>query len=109
MDITTGGPLALTEVTTADVNDFVAESRQLVIGFSDFQPAKSEAAIVRVAVPNSNYPLFAVVGDFGTSTEAFVNLDHLLSANGQTNLNPSQPLDLDIQLLGADVLEGVSV
>ncbi|GEM_PF-3019829 len=106
-DVTTGGPAPLIEVSTALANSFVEESRQLLFDFSASDSSLTEGAVLRVAVPDSDYPLFSVVGDSGQATEAFVNLDHLLEANGQTNLIPEAPLDLDIQLLGMGALEGI--
>lgn len=99
-DIGTGEAVALEEIQTAERNAFVAESRQLLLEFGGAEAAEVEGAVVRVSVPGLAVPLFAMVGDVGTGTEAFVNLDHLLEASGTTNLRPTEPLDLDIRLLG---------
>lgn len=105
-DVTEGGPLPLVEVKTAERNAFIAESRQLLLDFAAEGASASEGAVVRVGVPGLAYPLFAVVGDGPVATEAYVNLDHLLDAAGQTNLSPTEPLQLTLRLFGAGVAAG---
>lgn len=105
--ITGNGPLDLVAVTTALENAFVGESRQLVLDFSASLPELSHGAIARINAPGLAYPLFEVVGDGAVASEAFFNLDNLLDAAGERNLDPSSPLDLNIQLRGMGALDGV--
>ncbi|HSH09481.1 MAG TPA: hypothetical protein VK995_03780 [Oceanipulchritudo sp.] len=105
-DLTSNGPLPLLEVTTALENAFVEESRQLVLDFSTPDPDASNGAVARIVSPGLLYPLFSVIGDGSQVGEAFFNLDNLLDAAGLTNLNPSEPLNLEINLMGAGVLDG---
>jgi hypothetical protein len=78
-----------------------------VLDFSPDDPSLSHGAIARVSAPGLPYPLFSVVGDGPVSTEAFCNLDNLLDAAGLANLDPQEPLDLRISLLGMGAREGV--
>ncbi|MFO7724166.1 MAG: hypothetical protein R6V45_01340 [Oceanipulchritudo sp.] len=106
-DLTGNGPVDPVAVTTALENAFVGESRQLVLDFSASAPELSHGAIARVSSPGLAYPLFEVVGDGAVASEAFFNLDNLLDSAGERNLDPSNPLDLNIQLRGMGALEGV--
>ncbi len=104
-DITTDGPLPFLAARTALENEFVSESRLLRMDFNTTVPVQGAIAILDTA--SLPYPLFEVVGSGNTSESAVFNLDRFLDAAGITNLNPSNPLNLMISLMGAGVPGGV--
>lgn len=88
------GPLP--SVTTAVENDFVLESRQLIITV----PGSSPGSIVILSSSNTPSLLAAVVGDGVSSNEVYFNLSDLLAIGGQTNFLPLGDQSFAARLLG---------
>jgi hypothetical protein len=89
---------ALPSVTTAVENDFVVESRQLILTVPGTDPAGS---IVILSNTNTSSELAAVVGDGVASNEVYFSLSDLLDASGQTNFLPLGSQSFTAQVLGA--------
>jgi len=89
----------LAPVTTAQSTGFIAESRQLRVGFGGCL-AGSQGLVMKLALAGSPYPLFAVVGDHGLEEQALFDLGSLLNGAGFTNAQLSGTPQFTLELMG---------